>query len=309
MISIIIPIYKAEAYIEECLSSIQKQTFTDFEVLCIIDGSPDNSAKICQQFVDRDDRFKIFTKENGGVCSARNLGLSKSKGEYVCFIDADDAIESHYLEILHQMSSNGSMAICSYARDKKELTNRVKQMKTYNAHEYIKHVFDEDIEHPNIWMMLFRSSIIQKQHLDFYVGCIKNEDTEFYIKYMAHEKTIVFSDYKGYFYRVNPTSVMNSGLNMKSLTSIEAQARMADYLVRHGVYPADNSILSNAVQVYVYSAAKSHNLVIYDYLHEKYPVKMHMHKMLVHPRIGRKVTAICYLTLGKRVFYKLLSSL
>ena len=92
-ISIIIPIYKVEKYIRECLDSILNQTFTDWEALLIDDGSPDNSGVICDEYAAKDNRFKVFHKENGGVSSARNLGLEKATGEWVTFIDADDWIE------------------------------------------------------------------------------------------------------------------------------------------------------------------------------------------------------------------------
>ena len=307
MISIIIPVYNAEKYILETLTSIKQQTVRDLEVLCIIDGSPDNSEAICREFASMDDRFKVYVQPNAGVSAARNLGLSKVNGEYVCFIDADDYVIPEYLDKLLGLTKDGDMPICSYSRDKDKLSKESKSTILYKSKDYIRHIFNEDIEHPNICMMLFKNSIIQMQHLDFHVGCIKNEDTEFYIKYMTHCGTIVFSDFKGYYYRPNPTSVMNSGLNFKSLTSIEAQERMAKYLVDAGIYEENNHILSNSVQVYVFSAARSKNLEIYDYLHSKYDVKYHMKKELWHPRLGRKGVSLAYLLLGKKWFFRVMS--
>lgn len=309
MISIIIPIYNAEDYIGDCLESIRQQTYKDFEVICVNDGSPDKSAIICQKYADIDNRFILINQKNGGVCSARNTGLSKANGEYICFIDSDDAIEPHYLAELYNLSADGSMAICSYTRETNKLTEKTTKILTFDAHDYIRHVFDEDIEHPNICMMLFKYNIIQKYNLNFHVGCIRNEDTEFYIKYMVHEKKIVFSDYKGYFYRINPCSVMNTGINMKSLTSIEAQERISDYLVRYNIYPADNCILSASVQSYIFISAKNRKEDIYNYLHAKYPVRSYIRKMLNHPRAGRKMMSVCYLVLGRKLFYLLLSKL
>lgn len=100
-LSIIIPVYKVEKYIRECLDSILNQTFTDFEVLLIDDGSPDNSGDICDEYSKKDSRFKVFHKENGGVSSARNLGIDNAKGDWVHFIDPDDYLmsDSVYSEI------------------------------------------------------------------------------------------------------------------------------------------------------------------------------------------------------------------
>ena len=93
MISIIVPVYNSEKYLDECLRSIQKQSYSNFEVICVNDGSPDNSADICQRFVDKDKRFRLINQENGGVSSARNRALKEAKGEYVCFVDSDDVID------------------------------------------------------------------------------------------------------------------------------------------------------------------------------------------------------------------------
>ena len=91
-ISVIVPVYKAEKYLARCVDSVLSQTFTDFELLLIDDGSPDNSGLICDEYAKKDSRVHVFHKENGGVSSARNLGLEKAAGEWIVFIDADDWI-------------------------------------------------------------------------------------------------------------------------------------------------------------------------------------------------------------------------
>ena len=98
-ISVIVPVYKAEKYLHRCVDSILAQTFTDFELLLINDGSPDNSGVICDEYAQKDNRIRVFHKENGGVSSARNIGLDNAKGEWITFIDSDDYIEQGYFEI------------------------------------------------------------------------------------------------------------------------------------------------------------------------------------------------------------------
>lgn len=99
-VSIIIPIYKVEAYLPECLESIRLQTFDDFEVLMVDDGSPDGSADICRSFASRDTRFRLIQQENGGVTAARRTGVDHATGEYVVFVDGDDTLPADSLEIL-----------------------------------------------------------------------------------------------------------------------------------------------------------------------------------------------------------------
>ena len=99
-VSIVIPIYKVEAYLLECLESIRRQTFGDFEVLMVDDGSPDGSADICRSFSERDSRFRLIQQTNGGVTAARRTGVGHATGEYVVFVDGDDSLPADSLEIL-----------------------------------------------------------------------------------------------------------------------------------------------------------------------------------------------------------------
>jgi glycosyltransferase involved in cell wall biosynthesis len=101
-ISVIVPVYNAEPYLHKCIDSILSQTFTNFEVLLIDDGSPDLSGKICDTYKTNDDRVRVFHKENGGASSARNIGLDNAVGDWVCFVDSDDWIEHHCLETVYK---------------------------------------------------------------------------------------------------------------------------------------------------------------------------------------------------------------
>ena len=118
LISIVVPIYNVEKYLRMCLDSILDQTYEHFECLLINDGSPDNSAEICREYVEKDARFRYFEKENGGLASARNLGIKYSKGKYISFIDSDDWVEPDYLEVLHSKIKeyNTDFVISSYKK-------------------------------------------------------------------------------------------------------------------------------------------------------------------------------------------------
>ena len=115
-ISIIIPVYNVEPYIRRCLDSIKAQTFTDFEAIIVDDSSPDGSIKIAMEFVASDSRFKIVTRENGGLSAARNTGIEHSVGRYIAFIDSDDFIAPTYLEKLYNAceENNADMSYCGF---------------------------------------------------------------------------------------------------------------------------------------------------------------------------------------------------
>lgn len=116
MISVIMPVYNMEQYLERCLKSVVKQTYSNLEILLINDGSSDKSGDICEQWAKQDRRIRVFHKENGGLSDARNWGLEYAKGEYLCFVDSDDYMEPDMLEkLLNALEKNAAeIAVCNF---------------------------------------------------------------------------------------------------------------------------------------------------------------------------------------------------
>ena len=114
LISVIIPVYKVERYLPRCIDSILSQTYKNIELLLIDDGSPDSSGDICDEYAEKDPRVRMFHKENGGVSSARNLGLDEAKGDYIGFVDSDDYIAPGMYEKLVELieDNNADIAVC-----------------------------------------------------------------------------------------------------------------------------------------------------------------------------------------------------
>lgn len=119
VISIIVPVYKAEQYLHYCIDSLLEQTFTDFEIILVDDGTPDASGDICDVYARLDRRILVFHKKNGGVISARRYGLEKAKGTWILFVDSDDALPPHALEVLYNASSGCSMVIGNISTNNK----------------------------------------------------------------------------------------------------------------------------------------------------------------------------------------------
>ncbi len=128
-ISIIIPIYNSEKYIEQCINSILNQTFKNFELILINDGSTDNSRVICERYENKDKRIKLFNIGNRGVSSARNLGIENSRGKYIMFCDSDDYVKNTWCEELYKLikDNNNSYIVCGVEINNKRSKNLSKQ--------------------------------------------------------------------------------------------------------------------------------------------------------------------------------------
>lgn len=166
MISIIIPVYNIEKYIEKCISSVVGQTFSDFELLLVNDGSTDSSHEICSNWAKKDSRIKVLSKENGGVSSARNLGLDCAAGDYIFFLDGDDWISEDCLEKLHQkMTENVDLVISDYREvDDKDYHSTLNlQHKHYEGMisrlDAICDVYQSQIYPKVIWGKLYRREL------------------------------------------------------------------------------------------------------------------------------------------------------
>lgn len=116
LITIIVPIYKVENYLDKCVYSIIQQTYTNLEIILVDDGSPDNCGNICENYRKKDSRIKVIHKENGGLSDARNVGINSATGKYIAFIDSDDYIAINYIEELYKAIKkyNVQIALCSY---------------------------------------------------------------------------------------------------------------------------------------------------------------------------------------------------
>ena len=112
MISLVVPIYNVEKFLGQCIESIINQTYNDIEIILVDDGSTDNSGKICDEYKSIDNRIRVIHKVNGGLSSARNAGMRIAQGEYICFIDSDDYIDSQMLEIMKKQIKNADIVIC-----------------------------------------------------------------------------------------------------------------------------------------------------------------------------------------------------
>lgn len=191
-ISVIVPVYNVEQYLPRCIDSILDQTFTDFEVLLIDDGSTDNSGKICDEYAQKDNRIRVFHKKNGGVSSARNLGIDESKGELITFIDSDDWLKQNCLQKIITNIEDVDLLVFSYTwvfYDGSTRTVTPKEMKAEGTNEienFILHLRHNSAKanmfgYP--WNKVFRKNIVKQNNIKFEKDLHYCEDEIFVLSY------------------------------------------------------------------------------------------------------------------------------
>ncbi len=206
-ISIIVPVYKAEKYLHKCVDSLLAQNFTDFEVLLIDDGSPDKSGKICDEYAKKDSRVRVFHKENGGVSSARQLGLDNALGEYVIHTDPDDWVESTMLEELYNKAKeeDADMVICDYLDCYTDKTDYVEQRPSSLEHTVVLSELFQQL-HGSCWNKLVRRACYSKYNVRFDLELSWCEDLLFNISLLLHSIKISYLPKAFYHY----THVINT---------------------------------------------------------------------------------------------------
>lgn len=228
MISVIVPVYNVEEYLEECLESIRHQTFTDIEVILVNDGSIDGSRQICERYCEKDNRFKLINQENQGQSVARNRGVKESVGQFIMFVDSDDVINTNVLEVLlPYMKTDVDMVECRMTRNKEEFYLNKTSTIVFedNSTEAIINCISFKEVKFCAFTKLYRREIVEK--IPFLEGYIY-EDVFTGINYLKQIRKIVVVDYIGYYYRVRPNSTMTKPFNEKDLDIFKVGNQLID---------------------------------------------------------------------------------
>ena len=244
MVSIIVPIYNIEGYIRECIDSILAQTYSDFELILVDDGSPDNCGRICDEYAEKDVRIKVIHKENGGLTSARNAGLSVAKGDWIMHVDGDDWIEPDMIESLIEAANAteadlvfgdfmkygpyaGNHKLPTWSIDKKDSMSR-----------YIAYMMT------TIWGSIAKRSLYTEHCLKSPDGVSYCEDFHLIVRLCHFAKKIVNVHRPFYHYRYRPTSIMS---NMSRKTEADEQWVYQDiirFFKEQGVYEDYRKVMS-----------------------------------------------------------------
>lgn len=213
LISVIIPVYKAEKYLNKCIDSVLNQTFKNFELILVDDGSPDNSGAICDEYAKKDSRIKVVHKQNGGSSSARNAGIKVAQGEFINFIDSDDTIPNDSLENLIKVQKENDADFVCGVLESSYSNNAIQKIPFINKYFDLHEIIDADSE---IFLSkhfrgpctkLFRRSILQEEHLFFNEDILYGEDTIFVYEYLSKCKKVQCANIVVYNYLRNEESL------------------------------------------------------------------------------------------------------
>lgn len=235
MISVIVPVYNAAAdsgtLLRECLDSILSQTDVDFELLAVDDGSTDASADVLTEYAAQYPAVRLFRKENGGVSSARNLGVLEARGEYVCFVDADDHMLPGALSLLYRIrNQTGAPVVIGRAADNQaERPSADARVKEYSGEEFSRRTLYQQGGHNSPWAMLVDRDLLLEE--PFEEG-MRYEDLELSVRLYMRASRVAVVDTPVYFYRVHSGSFLGSWSDSRT-DSLKATAMIESYAERN----------------------------------------------------------------------------
>lgn len=232
LISIIIPVYKVEKYLEKCIQSVINQTYENLQIILVDDGSPDNCGKICDEYAKKDHRIEVIHKSNGGLSDARNKGLEIAKGEYIGFVDSDDYIEADMYEVLYNLLKqyNADVSICNFytvSQGKISIKNADNGINEYNRIEILKEILlDKNIQ-SYAWNKLYKKELFDE--IKYPIGK-KYEDigTTFFLLEKCNK--VVVTGKSEYYYINRQDSIVNNVTETTITDYIELIMQRYDYI-------------------------------------------------------------------------------
>lgn len=232
LISVIVPVYNVEQWLERCIESICCQSYRNLQIILVDDGSTDNSGKICDKIALSDSRVLVIHKKNGGLSDARNVGMSQATGEYISFVDSDDWLESLFYENLLSTIQKYDCDIvgCEYQKKKKQISETIdvsnNSEQVFDRTSAMSALIDNKIQQV-VWNKLYKRKIVK----DIFFKKGKYHEDEFWsYQVFARTKIYVAIDYIGYNYFQRENSIMGEEYSFKRLDAVEAKVERQTFL-------------------------------------------------------------------------------
>ena len=229
VVSVIVPVYRVESFLSQCVDSILNQTFPDFELILVDDGSPDNCGSICEDYASKDSRVRVVHQKNGGLSAARNAGIDIARGRFLSFVDSDDAVSPHYLERLVAVAAETDATIVTgqFSIHADALSSGTEPARLLNGAEACLEVYHgQKTVKISAWCKLYRRSLFDCHR--FPVG--KIHEDQFLIPLLLYEsiRVAAIPDLL-YFYRIHSASISHGTFSKKRFDNIEGLDLCIDY--------------------------------------------------------------------------------
>lgn len=232
-ISVIVPVYKVEPYLDKCVSSIVNQTYTNLEIILVDDGSPDNCPAMCDAWAEKDSRIRVIHKTNGGLSDARNAGMTVATGELMAFVDSDDWIASDMYEHLYQRltEDDSDIAACGvqmvWENKTPSRTLTREGSCVLNQEEAMQAIIEESWLKQPVWYKLYKTALVRD--ILFPKGKY-HEDVFWSYQAVGRAQRVSVSDHIGYYYLQRGGSIMGEGYSLKRLDAVEAKVQRCAYI-------------------------------------------------------------------------------
>lgn len=246
LISVIVPVYKVEPYLNKCISSIVEQTYKNLEIILVDDGSPDNCPEICDAWAKKDSRIKVIHQINCGAGAARNVGIDVAKGDFLAFVDSDDYLAPYMYETLYKaMQDTGAdTAECDYVKvedDHASFTSEYRKVALFTAGQALSAHIHDSCFSQLIWNKLYRRDLIQ--NVRFPIGMVI-DDEFFTYQLIGRADRLVRLPCKMYAYRQQPNSVMHSMSPKRCIDAVNAKIVRHTYFVDNYPELVDESLVN-----------------------------------------------------------------
>ena len=297
VLSIIIPVYNAETYLKECLDSVRSLTFKEWECILVDDGSKDSSGTICDLYSQNDERFRVIHKANGGVSSARNVGLENAKGEWVGFIDSDDWVAPDYASVLREQIDADAIHF-GYQKENDKHDFLIKTSKGIGVLQRELFLLYQNYS-PCAWSYFFRRNIIIEKAINFDKDLKYSEDTLFIVKYLLSSQSVYTISNTPYFYRCNDSSAVHTKRNYSHSTDdLLVLDRILDF--------SNNAVVSKGIHDFIFNFQFdnfSNALTFYTKILTPYQYYKIISQYRYYYRLGEKKYEVEYNKHNKTFFY------
>lgn len=234
-VTVIVPVYKVENYLSRCVESIQKQSWAELEIILVDDGSPDRCGEICEAYRAGDERITVIHKENGGLSSARNAGLRIAKGDWLCFVDSDDYIQTDMIEQLLTAAekSGAPIAACGFTSDEKMLRSGItEELRIFTAAEAIREIVADGAICTSAWAKIYERRLFDG--ILFPEGMLYEDYGTIY-KLLHRAGRVAFVDTEKYYYTYNVGGITKSAFSAKQMDYFTVSDELAAFVAEN--YP------------------------------------------------------------------------